>query len=127
MTGNSGTASVTDATFEVVCSVDTDDPAPLPSVPPSTPTAPTPSPSVLTRADDALRFAIGLGSLKLGAGGYLTGIDIAPDGTKVVRTDTHGAYKMKSDGTWEQLITAESMPVTTRPSSGVFGDSDLKF
>ena len=30
--------------------------------------------------------------LKIGAGGFLTGIDIAPDDTMVVRTDTYGAY-----------------------------------
>ena len=30
--------------------------------------------------------------VKIGAGGWLTGIDIAKDGTMVVRTDTYGAY-----------------------------------
>ena len=30
--------------------------------------------------------------LRIGAGGFLTGIDIAPDDTMVVRTDTYGAY-----------------------------------
>jgi len=29
--------------------------------------------------------------LKVGAGGWLVGMDIAPDGTMVVRTDTYGA------------------------------------
>ena len=47
--------------------------------------------------------------LRIGAGGYLTGMDIAPDGTMVVRTDTYGAYIW--DGTeWQQLVTSESMP-----------------
>ena len=30
--------------------------------------------------------------LPIGAGGYVRGIDIAPDGTMVARTDTYGAY-----------------------------------
>jgi len=47
--------------------------------------------------------------LKIGAGGYLTGMDIAPDGTMVVRTDTYGAYRW--NGTqWQQLVTSTSMP-----------------
>jgi len=48
-------------------------------------------------------------TLKVGAGGYLTGIDIAPDDTMVVRTDTYGAYIW--NGTeWQQLVTSTSMP-----------------
>ena len=47
--------------------------------------------------------------LKVGAGGWLTGIDIAPDDTMVVRTDTYGAYIW--NGTqWQQLVTSTSMP-----------------
>ena len=47
--------------------------------------------------------------IKIGAGGYLTGIDVAPDGTMVVRTDTYGAYIW--NGTqWQQLVTSTSMP-----------------
>ncbi len=61
--------------------------------------------------------------LRIGAGGYITGIDIAPDGTKVIRTDTYGAYIW--DGTqWDQLITANSMPAafvnTTLDNSGAY-------
>ncbi len=48
-------------------------------------------------------------TLDVGAGGWLTGIDVAPDGTMVVRTDTYGAYIW--NGTeWQQLITSTSMP-----------------
>ena len=48
-------------------------------------------------------------TLKVGAGGWLVGMDIAPDGTMVVRTDTYGAYIW--NGTqWQQLVTATSMP-----------------
>jgi hypothetical protein len=48
-------------------------------------------------------------TLKIGAGGLLSGIDVAPDGTMVVRTDTYGAYIW--NGTeWQQLVTSTSMP-----------------
>ena len=48
-------------------------------------------------------------TLKVGAGGWLVGMDIAPDDTMVVRTDTYGAYIW--NGTeWQQLVTATSMP-----------------
>ena len=60
--------------------------------------------------------------LKIGAGGWLTGINIAPDDTMVVRTDTYGAYVW--NGTqWQQLITSTSMPsafVTQNSSYGVY-------
>src|SRR5687767_2053917 len=47
--------------------------------------------------------------LPIGAGGFVTGIDVAPDNTMVVRTDTYGAY-VWDGGQWDQLITSESMP-----------------
>lgn len=46
--------------------------------------------------------------LRIGAGGYLTALDIAPDGTKVCRADTYGAFRW--DSQWVQLVTALSMP-----------------
>ena len=50
-------------------------------------------------------------TLDTGAGGWLTGIDIAPDDTMVVRTDTYGAYIW--NGTeWQQLVTSTSMPAS---------------
>lgn len=58
--------------------------------------------------------------LKVGAGGQLTGISIAPDGTKAVRTDTMGGYVWNASaaspgnaggtGRWDQLVTTASMP-----------------
>ena len=36
--------------------------------------------------------ATGWQTLKVGAGGYVRGMYIAPDGTMVARTDTNGAY-----------------------------------
>ncbi len=63
--------------------------------------------------------------LAIGAGGYVTGIDIAPDGTKVVRTDTDGAHLYDpATSRWSQLVTAQSMPasdVGPGGGSGVYG------
>ena len=60
--------------------------------------------------------------LKIGAGGFITGIDIAPDDTMVIRTDTYGAYIW--NGTqWQQLVTSTSMPaadVTITSAQGVY-------
>lgn len=52
--------------------------------------------------------------LRVGAGGFLTGLDLSPDGsTRLVRTDTYGAYKWEGS-TWKQLITASSMPAADK-------------
>jgi len=50
--------------------------------------------------------------LRVGAGGFLTGLDISPDSSvRVVRTDTYGAYTWDaSHSIWVQLVTANSMP-----------------
>jgi hypothetical protein len=50
--------------------------------------------------------------LRIGAGGFVIGIDIAADGTKVVRTDTYGAYlsTASSASGWRQLVTANTLP-----------------
>lgn len=49
-------------------------------------------------------------TLKIGAGGFLTGIDMSKDGTtRVVRTDTYGAYLWQGTE-WKQLVTKSSMP-----------------
>jgi len=61
--------------------------------------------------------------LRIGGGGYLSGIDISPDGlTKVVRTDTYGAYILnQSTGLWEQLVTQARMP------AGYFGPENFNY
>jgi hypothetical protein len=57
--------------------------------------------------------------VKIGAGGWVTGIDIAVDGTMVARTDTYGAYIW--NGTeWKQLVTVSSMPAGTTSAAGVY-------
>jgi hypothetical protein len=49
---------------------------------------------------------------RIGAGGFLTGMDIADDGTMVVRTDTYGAYIWNETAAeWQQLMTRTSMPM----------------
>ena len=50
-----------------------------------------------------------MADLKVGAGGFVAGLDIANDGTMVVRTDTNGAY-LWNGSQWLQLVTASSMP-----------------
>lgn len=54
--------------------------------------------------------------VRIGAGGYVTGIDVAPDGTMVARTDTYGAY-LWNGSAWTQLVTKNSMP----------SDADFRF
>lgn len=48
-------------------------------------------------------------TLKVGGGGYVTGIDVAADGTKVVRTDTYGGYVWNGTA-WSQFVNKTSMP-----------------
>jgi hypothetical protein len=50
--------------------------------------------------------------LRIGAGGFLTSIDISSDGsTRIVRTDTYGAYIWNNASSqWTQLVTTRSMP-----------------
>ena len=50
-------------------------------------------------------------TLKVGGGGYVTGISIANDGTMVARTDENGAY-LWTGSQWQQLVTASSMPAS---------------
>ena len=60
--------------------------------------------------------------LKIGAGGLISGIAIAPDGTKVIRTDTYGAY-LWTGTQWQQLVTSASLPSTlpnTQIGQGVY-------
>lgn len=60
--------------------------------------------------------------LKIGAGGFITGLDINSDGTRLARTDTYGAYIWQTsascqygNGTilapcWQQLSTQSRLP-----------------
>lgn len=48
--------------------------------------------------------------LPVGAGGFITGVDLPPDGsTRYIRTDTYGAWRWEGDR-WVQLVNARSMP-----------------
>jgi hypothetical protein len=52
--------------------------------------------------------------LRVGGGGFLTGIDISSDGsTRLVRADTYGAYIWHAPTSeWIQLVTSSSMPAS---------------
>ena len=51
--------------------------------------------------------------LKVGASGFVTGIDIDPTGTTyVLRTDTYGGYVGDGTGPWQQVIRADTMPTS---------------
>jgi hypothetical protein len=57
-------------------------------------------------------------TLKVGGGGLLSGLNIAPDGTMVVRADTYGAY-IWNGSQWQQLVTMASMPAGfAQPGTG---------
>lgn len=59
--------------------------------------------------------------LRIGAGGWLTGIDIAADGTKVIRTDTSGAYRWSdAKAQWVPLLTTKTMPTGTYGFGGAY-------
>ena len=87
---------------------------------------------------DALLHGSPLGTfdLKIGAGGWLVGIDVNPDGTRLARTDTYGAYIWLTSGTcaysglpapcWDQLKTQAHMPVSHFGYVGS-GTSQVKF
>jgi len=47
--------------------------------------------------------------LKVGAGGFVRGLAVAPDGTMVGYTDTNGAY-LWNGSSWVQLLNSSSMP-----------------
>ncbi|GCE29634.1 hypothetical protein KDA_51180 [Dictyobacter alpinus] len=53
--------------------------------------------------------------LKVGGGGYITGMALHPTvaGLIYIRTDVGGAYKLGPNDTWQQLITASAVPNPT--------------
>jgi len=57
--------------------------------------------------------------LKVGAGGWCTGMDIAPDGAMVTRTDTYGGYVWDGQE-WQQLVSLETIPSATHGYGGIY-------
>lgn len=59
--------------------------------------------------------------VKIGGGGFITGIDFDATGrTMVARTDVHGAYIWDAAADqWQQLVSATSMPAQFRIQHGV--------
>ncbi len=58
-------------------------------------------------------------TLKIGAGGFVLGLDIANDGTKVCNTDVGGAY-IWTGSAWQQLITTLTMPSAQIPTATTY-------
>ena len=95
------------------------------------PLAPQPSASPSATADVAPVTNTGTGTVKwkplrIGAGGYVTGLDIAADGTKVVRCDSAGAFIWSSSASqWVALLSTATMAATewghqVDPLTGVY-------
>jgi photosystem II stability/assembly factor-like uncharacterized protein len=83
--------------------------APVAPAPPARPTAATVSRTDKLPYTEALS-GMSWQTLKIGGGGFITGIDIASDGTKVVRTDVYGAYIYNTTtNLWQQIVTVKSM------------------
>jgi hypothetical protein len=63
-------------------------------------------------------------NLPLGGGGWVTGLDIANDASKVCKTDAYGAYYWnQASSTWEQVVNSVSMaPVGVTGPIGSFGN-----
>lgn len=83
-------------------------PSPTPTPTPSPNPSPTPNPSPSPSPSPG---GSSWKTLKVGAGGFIRGIAVAPDGTLVNRTDTYGAY-IWSGSQWQQLVTANSLPAS---------------
>jgi len=67
-----------------------------------------------TGAAGAAEIAYTWKPLRIGAGGFVTGININPDSTRYIRTDTYGAYRWdEATSTWTQLVSATSMPAAS--------------
>lgn len=61
----------------------------------------------------------GFGTLKVGGGGFTTGMQICADGTMVSRTNTAGAYVATiSSSVWANLLTTASLPNTVYSLNG---------
>ena len=64
----------------------------------------------------------GFSRVKIGGGGYTTGINISSDGlTWLCREDGYGAYLLNtSTGIWQQIVLSTSMGITANLVGGVF-------
>ncbi len=77
----------------------------------------------LSRADAECPGCYTWKPLRIGAGGWLTGLDVSADGsTRVVRTDTYGAYVWDMTE-WRQVVTSTGLPageVGVERNAGVY-------
>lgn len=84
--------------------------------------------TLLLRCSFLLALCLGLGAwihgtgigwhaLKVGGGGFVTGMSISDDGaTKVIRVDVYGAYVSVNNGAWVQMVTRTKIPVSVTAS-----------
>ena len=65
--------------------------------------------------------------IKIGNGGLVTGLGIAPDGTKVARTDSYGCYLWNTvQNKWVQLLTYTGMPAGIATLDNAQGCDELQ-
>jgi photosystem II stability/assembly factor-like uncharacterized protein len=60
--------------------------------------------------------------IRVGAGGFITGLAISADGSLVIaRADTYGLYRLnKANNTWTQQVTDKSLPASdVKPNQGI--------
>jgi hypothetical protein len=62
---------------------------------------------LMVRVSNAASSIPTFAPLALGAGGWITGLDVHSDGTLICRTDTYGAYlgNVTAGTKWQQLLT----------------------
>jgi hypothetical protein len=66
------------------------------------------------------------GIAPLGAGGWITGLDVHPDGTMFARPDTYGLYKFdRATETWTQKIHTGSLPPSEFLPYSIFGTYEV--
>jgi len=65
--------------------------------------------------------------LKLGGGGFISGVDLASDGTKVIRADSGGGYIWNAAAsTWHPLVTVSSMPKADAAVGSLLGIYEIR-
>jgi hypothetical protein len=72
-------------------------------------------------------------AVHIGGGGYVTGLDVAADGTMVNRVDVYGCHGCIGTGVWSQLVTTINMPSSlvgvdgsTMKNAGTLGGYEVR-
>jgi hypothetical protein len=65
--------------------------------------------------------------LKVGGGGFISGLDLASDGTKVIRADSGGAYLWNAGTSiWKPVVTFSSMPRGDAATGSLLGVYEIR-